>query len=599
MSAGVKRISAHRPAYFEGITPPFARFTVRRARDRTVHTVSTPDDVAEPVLPGAEAPPPSRKGKFPPGIPYIIGNEAAERFSFYGLRAILYVYLVELYLNFLPRETVPELIAAAEAKATKVHHLFIAGVYAAPMIGAILADRLLGKYRVILWVSLLYCVGHGILALMGKQEWGVYTGLACIALGAGGIKPCVSANVGDQFSAANAHLVPSIFRIFYFSVNFGSFFANLLIPWIKREYGQEAAFAVPGILMGIATLAFWLGRYKFVKVPPSPGGKLGLLDFLGASSLFLAFAVFVFTDKGHSWLKTAAAAVFLALWFVISRMRQRLEEDRGFLALLTFAVMNRSLRRPGMSFLDVAREKFGEEAAEGLRAVLRIMLVFSMVCVFWALFDQHSSTWTQQARKMDLTLRFPHIAASFEAGNPVWRETTLEAAQIQAMNPGLVMLMIPILALGVFRPLERRGIIIKPLVRMTIGMFIASLSFVAVALIERGIDAAASQGSKITFFWQVIPYIFLTMGEVLVSVTGLEFAYTQAPRSMKSTIMGFWYLCVTGGNILVAALSSLLEKSLATMFWAFAGLMLAAAIIFTVLARFYRGKTYLQDGSTG
>ncbi|HVR75043.1 MAG TPA: oligopeptide:H+ symporter [Planctomycetota bacterium] len=561
--------------------------------------MSNPDDVAEPVRPGAGGPASAQIAGFPPGIPFIIGNEAAERFSFYGLRAILYVYLVEMYLGFLPRETVPELIAAAEVKATKVHHLFIAGVYAAPMIGAILADRLLGKYRVILWVSLLYCVGHGILALMGKMEWGVYTGLACIALGAGGIKPCVSANVGDQFSAANAHLVPSVFRIFYFSVNFGSFFANLLIPWIKREYGQEAAFAVPGILMGIATLVFWLGRHRFVKVPPSPGGKLGLLDFLGASCLFLAFAVFVFTEDGHYWLKTAAAAGFLALWFVISRIRQRIEEDRGFLAVLTFAVRNQTLRRPGMGFLDVVREKFGEESAEGSRAVLRIMLVFSMVCVFWALFDQHSSTWTQQARKMDLTLRQPDIAASFEAGGLVWSEITLEAAQIQAMNPGLVMLIIPVLALGIFRPLERRGIIVKPLVRMTIGMFLASLSFVAVALIERGIDAAASHGSRITFFWQLIPYILLTTGEVLVSVTGLEFAYTQAPRSMKSTIMGFWYLCVTVGNLLVAALSPLLERSLATLFWTFAVLMLAAAIVFALLARLYRGKTYLQDGSTG
>ena len=561
--------------------------------------MSTPDDAAEPVRPEAEAPSPPQKAGFPPGIPYIIGNEAAERFSFYGLRAILYVYLVELYLGFLPRETVPHLVAAAEVKATQVHHLFIAGVYASPMIGAILADRLLGKYRVIMWVSLLYCVGHGVLALMGKHEWGVYTGLACIALGAGGIKPCVSANVGDQFSAANAHLVPSIFRIFYFSINFGSFFANLLIPWIKEAYSPEAAFAVPGILMGVATLVFWLGRKKFVKVPPSPGGKLGLLDFLAASCLFLAFAVFAFTEAGHYWLKTGAAAVFLLLWFVLSRMRQRLEEDRGFLAVLSYTARSQSLRRPGMGFLDVAREKFGEEVAEGSRAVLRIMLVFSMVCVFWALFDQHSSTWTQQASKMDLTLRFPELAASFEAGSLVWGERSLKPAQLQAMNPAFVMLIIPLLALGVFRPLERRGIIIKPLVRMTIGMFITSLSFVAVALIEKEIDAAASRGAKITFLWQVIPYIFLTTGEVLVSVTGLEFAYTQAPRSMKSTIIGFWYLTVTLGNLLVAALSPLLERSLATLFWTFAVLMVAAAIVFALLARFYRGKTYLQDGSTG
>src|SRR5262245_45070390 len=164
-----------------------------------------PLETPETTVAAAAGEPP-RSDRFPSGIPFIVGNEAAERFSYYGLRAILWVYLGSLYLGFLPKESAsPEAVAAAEQKATEIQHLFMAGAYAFPMIGAILADRLLGKYPVILWVSLLYCVGHGLLAIAGRHEWGVYAGLAYIAMGAGGIKPCVGANVGDQFTPDNGH----------------------------------------------------------------------------------------------------------------------------------------------------------------------------------------------------------------------------------------------------------------------------------------------------------------------------------------------------------------------------------------------------------
>ncbi len=109
-----------------------------------------------------------RDDRFPPGIPYIVGNETAERFSFYGLRQILYVYLVGLFTGFLAEGTVSaDALAEAKVRATQWTHLFNAGVYLFPLIGAILADRLLGKYRVIFWVSLLYVAGHGTLAVAG------------------------------------------------------------------------------------------------------------------------------------------------------------------------------------------------------------------------------------------------------------------------------------------------------------------------------------------------------------------------------------------------------------------------------------------------
>ena len=121
----------------------------------------------------------------------------------------------------------------------------------------------------------------------------------------------------------------------------------------------------------------------------------------------------------------------------------------------------------------------------------------------------------------------------------------------------------------------------------------AALAFVTVALLQARIDAVGR--GEVHVLWQIIPYFILTTAEVLVSVTGLEFAYTQAPRAMKSTIMGFWFLCFSFGNVLVAFLAPLQSLSLATFFWIFAGLMVISAVVFVILAARYRGKTYLQQ----
>jgi POT family proton-dependent oligopeptide transporter len=172
----------------------------------------------------------------------------------------------------------------------------------------------------------------------------------------------------------------------------------------------------------------------------------------------------------------------------------------------------------------------------------------------------------------------------------------IEAAQLSALNPLFVMIVIPALNLLVYGPLRARGIEIKPLQRMTAGMFLAAGAFAAAAVLQGAIQTSGL--GQVHALWQVIPYFIMTVAEVLVSITGLEFAYTQAPRAMKSTIMSFWLLCVTFGNLLVAFLAPLQKTvTLSSFFWLFAALMVGAAAIFLVLASFYRGKTYLQHAA--
>jgi POT family proton-dependent oligopeptide transporter len=160
--------------------------------------------------------------------------------------------------------------------------------------------------------------------------------------------------------------------------------------------------------------------------------------------------------------------------------------------------------------------------------------VFVLIPPFWAMFDQHSSTWILQAKDMvpfKLTDKY-----------------SIGGEEMQSLNPLLVMILVPLLT-GVFYPLF--GKLVTPLRRIGVGMFIAGASYVAVAWLQQRIVA----GEKLSVLWQALPYLILTSAEVLVSTTGLEFAYTQAAKSMKSTIMSLWLLTVAAGNLLVVLIT--------------------------------------------
>src|SRR5580692_7236211 len=235
------------------------------------------------ITPNA-SPPLSRASsdRWPPQIKNIVGNEACERFSYYGMRSILAGYITGAVLK--------GGLGQDADTSTNIIHGFVAVNYFMPLFGAWLSDKLIGRYYTILWVSLFYCAGHGVLAcsdfaggVHGKMTC-LYVGLALIAFGSGGIKPCVSAFMGDQFKPEQSHLLQKAYGAFYWSINFGSFFSFLIIPWIKDHHGFSLAFAVPGILMAVATFIFWSGTKYYVRVPPSRvSGQAGFFAVLFAA----------------------------------------------------------------------------------------------------------------------------------------------------------------------------------------------------------------------------------------------------------------------------------------------------------------------------
>ncbi len=452
--------------------------------------------------------------RFPPQIPYIIGNEACERFSFYGMRNILTVF----FIDYLLRTHVPE-TAAREAQAKSLMHLFMAGVYFFPLIGGYLADRFFGKFHTIFVLSLVYCGGHACLALFEDNATGFYTGLTLIAIGSGGIKPCVSAMVGDQFTEKNKHLVKKVFAIFYWTINFGSFFASLFIPLLMQKYGPAVAFGVPGILMFLATVIFWAGRKHYVLVPPT--GR-----------------------NPHSFFKVLASA-------------------------------SRGRAVEGGTWLDRAKAEHPAEAVEGVKAVFRVSaLLLPFVPFFWMLFDQKASTWVVQARSMD-----PNVGG-----------IVFQPSQMQFINPMLVMLLIPFLTAVVYPAFQRMGWELTPLRRMPLGLIIGAASFVIAGFFQ----VAMEGGQTLNIAWQLLPYIVLTVAEILVSTTGLEFAYTQAPREMKGTIQSVWLVTNTLANVAVAIAAALNVFTGAAQFFFYAALAAAAGVGMALVARRYVVRDYFQ-----
>src|SRR5437667_10551082 len=243
---------------------------------------------------------PPKISTMPPGVPYIVGNEAAERFSYYGMNSILTIFMTKYLLDKMGHLSV---MPAANAEAW--YHTFVSALYFLPIFGAILADAVFGKFWVVFWLSIVYCGGHLTLALIGspvahtiEPRYLLAIGLLLIAMGAGGIKPCVSTNVGDQFGESNQHLLTRVFGWFYLSINLGSSFSIWLCPGLMRDpnWGPRYAFGLPGLLMFVATVIFWLGRKKMVHVPP---GGLGFLRDLrskeGLSILGRVWQVYIFT----------------------------------------------------------------------------------------------------------------------------------------------------------------------------------------------------------------------------------------------------------------------------------------------------------------
>jgi POT family proton-dependent oligopeptide transporter len=407
----------------------------------------------------------------PTGFWFIFFGELAERCSFYGMRALLAFYLIDVF-------------AKTRAQASEVVHLYMAGCYATGLLGGFIADRFLGKYWTIVLFAVPYIVGQ---LLVGQSDLGLmYVALVILAFGSGVIKPNISTLMGmtyDQQRPGQDQLRTRAFGYFYMAINIGSFLSYQVCP-VLRDY--------------------------FAQINP---------------------------ETGKPATPESARAGYLAAFLFPAALMA--------VALVIFAVGRRYYAHENV------RENRAADAANPVNkwaVVGRLAGLFVLVMFFWVVFDQKTTTWIYFASDY-LDIRFTTPVAI--GGKTDWR---IPPESLMAANPFLIICLVPLLN-WVYGRLAARGYTLRATDKMTAG-FVLTAGACAVHA-WAGHLATNPDGSitRVSVMWQMLAYLLLTLAEVLISVTGLELAYTAAPRSLKSFVTSLWLMPVFFANLLSSQLA--------------------------------------------
>ncbi|XP_012267222.2 peptide transporter family 1 isoform X1 [Athalia rosae] len=358
------------------------------------------------------------KLKYPRSVLFIISNEFCERFSYYGIRTIMVLYLRNKLLY-------------DDDTATVIFHAFAMLAYFTPLLGAMMADSWLGKFRTIFYVSIIYAVGQLVLAASAAPPFNLpdrafaIIGLILIAVGTGGIKPCVAAFGGDQFVLPQQErALVLFFSLFYFSINSGSLISTFVSPILRQDvscFGENTcyslAFFVPAVLMIVSIVIFVLGKPLYIV--KSPEGNV-------------------------------VAKVVKCIWHGLgNKIKAKKGDDREY-------------------WLDHADDKYDPKFISDIRSALGVIKMFLPLPVFWALFDQQGSRWTIQATRMNGQI------GSF----------VLKPDQIGFVNPLLILLFIPMFETCIYPALNKIHLVRTPLQKLTFGGILAGLAFVISGVVE-------------------------------------------------------------------------------------------------------------------
>ncbi|XP_039997791.1 solute carrier family 15 member 1b isoform X2 [Xiphias gladius] len=372
---------------------------------------------------------------YPISIFFIVVNEFCERFSYYGMRAVLVLYF-KYFLRW------------DDDFATTIYHTFAALCYLMPILGAIVADSWLGKFKTIVYLSIVYAVGQTILAVSAIHDITdtnrdgtpdnmslhialSMVGLILIALGTGGIKPCVAAFGGDQFEDHQEKQRSTFFSIFYLSINAGSLLSTVITPILRAQecgiYTKQKcytlAFGVPAALMVVALIVFIAGSGMYNKTAP----------------------------QGNIMVKVCKCIGFA----IANRFRHRAPQYAK-----------------RAHWMDWAEEKYDKLLIAQVKMVLKVLFLYIPLPMFWALFDQQGSRWTLQATNL----------------NGDFGILTIQPDQMQTVNPILILILVPIMDSVLYPLISKCKLNFSPLKRMTVGMFFAALAFVAAALVQIQVD---------------------------------------------------------------------------------------------------------------
>jgi len=433
----------------------------------------------------------------PRGLGLLFVVEMWERFSYYGMRALLVLYLVN-YLKW------------SDGDASRLYGTYTALVYLTPLVGGYLADRFIGTRRSLVVGAIIIAAGHFTLALQSMTSF--YIGLALIIVGTGFFKPNVSTMVGQIYREGDTRRDAG-FTIFYMGINLGAFLAPLICGYLGQKVGWHYGFMAAGVGMVLGLITYLWGRDKYL-----PG--IGLTKKQDDANASARGAAALVNEPVNVIPGIVGAAIGLVLAFLL---------HGGWLGYLFCIIIGGA----------VGTTVFGTEGEERKR-VLAIFIVAFFVVFFWMAYEQAGSSMNLFAdRHTNLSI------GSF----------SFPSSWFQAVNPLFILIFAPLFA-SLWVRLGRRGKEPSTALKMVIGLALLGTGFLF--MVAGG--KIADTGVKVSALWLTMAYAFSTWGELSLSPVGLSYVTKVAPVRFASLLMGVWFLANAAANKLGGFLASQTEN---------------------------------------
>ena len=466
----------------------------------------------------------------PVGLYYLFFTELWERFSYYGMRAILVLYLVAQTGGDNPG------LGWTNDSAIALYGWYTMFVYVATIPGGLLADRILGERKSVMLGGLLLCIGHSILAI--EHMTAFYAGLAFIVLGVGCLKGNISSMVGGLYSKLSNDKRDMGFYIFYMGINIGAATASIIVGYVGEEIGWHYGFGLAGIGMAIGQLFYWRGQKylahvgNLVKAQSTSKSDSNLISKIFEKSnsmigffltLGLALTIYLYWESWSYALLVAGLAFAVGIAIVIYNDGSKIEKDR----------------------------------------ILVTYIAFLIVIVFWGAFEQAGGLMNLYAKqKTDLVLTENFI---------------VPASWFQSLNAIFIIIFASVIG-SFWVWWKNKGKEYSGIFKMAIGVIIMGWGFffMSAASNEVQYDSAGEIVEKSAMYWLVLAYLFHTIGELCTSPTALSFITKLSPARWSAFMMGA-YFAVTGlGNKVAGLIGE--NASEVGEFWTFTGIAIFCTI---------------------
>ena len=436
----------------------------------------------------------------PRGLATLFLTEMWERFTFYGMRAVLVLFLVA--------EVSGGGLGLDDKTAAAIYGLYTAGIYLAALPGGWIADRLIGAQRAVMLGGLAITLGNALLAMSSSPK-GFYFGLLVIVIGIGLLKPNVSAMVADLYPEGGARLDAG-FTVFYIGINLGGFLGPLVIPLAQHYFGLRAGFGAGALFMAIGVLQFQLTRRH-----------------LGASGLLSAPV----HTAGRQWL-TMWICVASLMAVVAALSAGLIGIDAVSLAhATTYLILGMAAAYFGYYFV------IADLTAEERRRGVVLVVLFVGCSLFFSGYEQAGSSLNLFAeRYTDRTIGWLH----FE----------IPTGWFQSLNSLFIFALAPLFA-WIWIVLARRHLNPSAPAKFAIGVIFMGSGFLVMAAAA----AIVASGSKVLPYWLMMTYLLHTVGELCLSPVGLSYYTKLAPKRFVGQMMGMWFLAMSLGNLVAGLIA--------------------------------------------